>query len=83
MQFMFWVGGFTVDYNENNMPIIDFENELLNLSEQAEDVGEPVTFNAIAHKDDILQFYLKDITQAQHPNVLIHSNPNNIYQKSF
>ena len=22
---------------------------------------EPVTFNAIAHKDDILQFYLKDI----------------------
>lgn len=50
-----------MDYNENNMPIIDFENELLNLSEQAEDVGEPVTFNAIAHKDDILQFYLKDI----------------------
>lgn len=35
--------------------------EIIDFIEDDEENEEPVTFNAIAHKDDILQIYLKDI----------------------
>ncbi len=46
-------------------PLVDEDRDLARIVDFLDDEGfegeEPVTFNAIAHKDDILQIYLKDI----------------------
>lgn len=56
-----------MNYSDIQMAFISEEEtkmpEIVDLSIEDEDaaIDEPVTFNAIAHKDDILQIYLKDI----------------------
>lgn len=53
-------------YNSVHSAYVDFDifdSKPLDYIDGADEITpeEPVTFNAIAHKDDILQFYLKDI----------------------
>ncbi len=63
------IGGFLVSYNKTCTVFTEPENveqkfpEMVDFISEEGEIGieEPVTFNAIAHKDDILQVYLKDI----------------------